>query len=518
MSDTTKFIEAINAGYTFSAGSITLGGAVLDGSVVKGTFVKAPLSTMNRHGLIAGATGTGKTKTLQKVVEELSKNGVPTLIMDIKGDLSGISQPGVENPKITDRHTKIGLPWTTAALPVEFVTISGEKGARMRATLTEFGPVLFSKILELNDTQGGVVSLIFKYCDDNKLPLLDLKDFKQAVQYVTNEGKDEVEKDYGSISTASTGTIIRKIIELEQQGAELIFGEKSFEIEDLIRTKDGKGYVNVLRLTDMQTKPKLFSTFMMSLLGELYEKLPEEGDVIKPKLCIFIDEAHLMFDQASQTLLNQMETIIKLIRSKGVGIYFITQNPMDIPASILGQLGLKIQHALRAFTAIDRKAIKVASQNYPLTDFYTVDELLTTLGMGEAIITVLNEKGNPTPLVHCMMCAPETRMDTITDGELDAIVSKSEIASKYNEVIDRDSASEMLKRKIETAAQQTQTNQPTEQSNNQKTQESPSESKKDDSNFIEDLSKNTMVRQVGKSLVTEVTRGIFGMLGIKMKR
>ncbi|HAH54788.1 MAG TPA: ATPase, partial [Flavobacterium sp.] len=312
-----------------------------------------------------------------------------------------------------------------------------------------FGPVLFSRILDLNDTQAGVISVIFKYCDDNKMPLLDLKDIKKVINYITEEGKAEIEESYGKISTSTTGTILRKIIELEQQGADLFFGEMSFDIDDLMRfDENGKGYVNIIRLTDIQDKPKLFSTFMLSLLAEIYQQMPEKGDSDQPELVIFIDEAHLIFKEASKTLLEQIETIVKLIRSKGIGVYFITQNPMDVPSGVLAQLGLKIQHALRAFTANDRQAIKQTADNYPTSDFYKTDELLTSLGIGEALVTALNEKGIPTPLAATMMRAPESRMDVLTESEIQEINSKSKLVKKYSEVIDRESAYEMLNEKI----------------------------------------------------------------------
>jgi uncharacterized protein len=510
MSKTAEFIEKVGGGYTPKGDYLVLGAGVYDGEVQKEVVVKAPLATINRHGLIAGATGTGKTKTLQRFAEGLSEKGCPVLLMDIKGDVSGISQPGSTNEKISDRHSKIGIEWNSHQYPVEFLTISEEKGTRMRATVSEFGPVLFSKILDLNDTQSSVVSLVFKYCDDNNLPLLDLEDFKKALQYLVNEGKEEAQAKYGSISETSVGTIMRKVIDLEAQDAAVLFGERSFEVEDLVRKdSNGKGYINVLRLTDMQTKPKLFSTFMMCLLAEVYEKFPEEGDVEKPKLTIFIDEAHLIFETASSALLDQIETIIKLIRSKGVGIYFITQNPVDVPPSILGQLGLKVQHALRAFTANDRKAIKLASENFPITEFYQIDEVLTTLGMGEAFVTVLDEKGNPTPLVHTMLCAPQSRMDTITPQELDSSVSQSGISAKYNEVINRESALELLTKKIESAKATTQ-----QETQEQQPAEVEQKSKKEDPGFVEGITKNTMVRQVGRAVATEVTRGLLGILGL----
>lgn len=455
MSKKEDFIQQINEGYTSKGESIIIGSALLDGEVFGDAHIKVPLKTLNRHGLIAGATGTGKTKTIQVLSEQLSSFGIPVLMMDIKGDFSGIAKEGEEKPFITERQSKINIPYTTSAFPVELMTLSEQNGVRLRSTVSEFGPVLFSRILDLNNTQSGVISVIFKYCDDNKMPLLDLKDFKKVINYITEEGKDEIEESYGKISTSTTGTILRKIIELEQQGADLFFGEMSFEIDDLMRIdENGKGYVNIIRLTDIQDKPKLFSTFMLSLLAEIYQQMPEKGDADQPELVIFIDEAHLIFKEASKTLLEQIETIVKLIRSKGIGIYFITQNPMDVPSGVLAQLGLKIQHALRAFTANDRQAIKQTADNYPSSDYYKTNELLTSLGIGEAFVTALSEKGTPTPLAATMMRAPMSRMDILTENEIQEINSKSKLVKKYSELIDRESAYEMLNKKIAAVEQE----------------------------------------------------------------
>ncbi len=450
MSKINTFRDHINQGYQTKGEHIILGGAILDGEAVSDTHIKIPLKTLNRHGLIAGATGTGKTKTIQVLSEQMSKNGIPVLMMDIKGDFSGIAQAGEELPFITERHQKITLPYETSGFPVELMTLSEQNGVRLRATVSEFGPVLFSRILDLNDTQSGVVAVIFKFCDDNKMALIDLKDIKKVINYITEEGKSEIEEHYGKISTSTTGTILRKIIELEQQGGDIFFGELSFDINDLMRIdKTGKGYINIIRLTDIQDKPKLFSTFMLSLLAEIYQQMPEQGDAAQPELVIFIDEAHLIFKEASKTLLNQIENIVKLIRSKGIGIYFVTQNPMDVPSGVLAQLGLKIQHALRAFTANDRKAIKMTAENYPLSEYYKTDEVLTNLGIGEALVTVLNEKGTPTPLAATMMRAPMSRMDILSENEISEINSQSKLVKKYSEVIDRESAYEILNRKIQ---------------------------------------------------------------------
>ena len=444
-----RFFNFIQEGNTCKGEFITVGSAMLDGETIKNAFVNIPLKTMNRHGLIAGATGTGKTKSLQVLAENLSDKGIPVLLMDIKGDLSGLAKPSPGHAKIDERHEQIGLDFTPKAFPVEVMSLSEQGGVRLRATISEFGPVLISRILGVTETQAGIISVIFKYCDDNKLPLLDLKDFKKILQYATNEGKDEFQESYGRISTASTGAILRKIIEIEQQGGDLFFGEKSFDTQDLLRINDqGQGYINIIRLTDIQDKPKLFSTFMLSLLAEIYSTFPEQGDTGRPELVIFIDEAHLIFNEASEALLDQIESIVKLIRSKGVGLYFVTQNPTDVPEAVLSQLGLKVQHALRAFTAKDRKAIKLTAQNYPDSEYYDTVDVLTSLGTGEALVSALDEKGRPTPLAATMMRAPMSRMDILTEQELNTLLSESKLVSKYNETIDRESAYEMLQEKI----------------------------------------------------------------------
>jgi len=437
----------------------------------------------------------------------LSDKSIPVVLLDIKGDLSGIAAAGTVNDKITERCQKIGIEYKPTGFPVEMLTLSNEKGVRLRATVSEFGPVLLSKILGLNDTQGGFVSMIFKYCDDNKLPLLDLKDFIKVLQFVSDEGKAEMEKAYGKISTTSTGTILRKVIELQQQGADVFFGEKSFEVDDLMRiSEDGRGMISIIRVTDLQDRPKLFSTFMLQLLAELYATCPEEGDLDKPKLVMFIDEAHLLFQEASQVLLQQIETVIKLIRSKGIGIFFCTQNPMDIPASVLAQLGMKVQHALRAFTAADRKAIKQTAENYPLSEFYKTENELTQIGIGEAFITTLNEKGIPTPLVHTLLCPPRSRMDILTPIEIDAIISKSKLADKYNKTIDSESAYEILTEKLKEAEEKTKQVQQEEQNQKQSTGKA---TVKDKSIFDDPIVKS-MTRTAGNTIV----RSLLGALGL----
>lgn len=518
MSAKENFIQHIADGYTFKSDYITIGTAIYENQPITNAHIKIPLRTLNRHGLIAGATGTGKTKTVQLFAEGLSDKSVPVLLMDIKGDLSGIAAPGVNNAKIEERHSNIGLNYSPKKYPVEFLSLSEEKGVRLRATVSEFGPVLLSKILELSDAQSSMMSMIFKYCDDHQLPLLDLKDLKKTIQFISNEGKEEIEKEYGKISTVSTGTILRKVIELEQQGANKFFGERSFEVEDLLRIdENGNGIISIIRLTDIQDKPKLFSTFMLCLLAEIYQTFPEEGDIDQPKLVIVIDEAHLIFKEASKALLDQIETIIKLIRSKGVGIYFCTQNPTDVPASVLSQLGLKIQHALRAFTAADRKMIKLTSENYPISDYYKTDELLTSLGIGEAAISALNEKGNPTPLSATLLCAPKSRMDILSQQEIDNLISRSDLINKYNQEIDRESAYEILTKKI-SESENLDLKIPKQQTPTYRQPAPRTQTTRKTKSATEKVLDSQLSKQVGRTLVREIARGIFGVLGIGGRR
>lgn len=506
MADSSEFQKVIQQGYTFSGPQFKIGCGMLQGTIVPSSDVIIPLKTMNRHGLIAGATGTGKTKTLQSLAEGLSEAGVPVVLMDIKGDLSGIAAQGIANDKIIERAGKLNLPFKPTAYPVDLLSLSDQQGVRLRATVSEFGPVLLSKILGLNDTQGGIVAVIFKYCDDNKYPLLDLKDFIKVLQYISDAGKDELEKEYGKISTTSTGTIMRKVIELQQQGADVFFGERSFDVDDLMRkSDDGRGMVSIVRVTDLQDRPKLFSTFMLQLLAELYATCPEEGDMDKPKLVMFIDEAHLIFQEANDALLQQIETIVKLIRSKGIGIFFCTQNPMDIPRSVLAQLGLKVQHALRAFTAADRKSIRQTAENYPETQFYDTEDLITQLGIGEALVTILNEKGIPTPLVHCMIRPPQSRMDILTDGEISTLVSQSRLASKYNQPLDNISAFELLTEKLKEAEAL-----PEQQKEKRTRERAETKPAKKEKGFFDDPTIKSMTRTAGNSIV----RSLLGVLGL----
>lgn len=512
--DKNQFLQTLEKSYTFQGDSILVGSAVFGNDYETNIQVKLPLKTFNRHGLIAGATGTGKTKSLQVIVEELSNAGVPVLVMDIKGDLSGLGAPGETNAVVQKREKLIGINWQGIGFPLEFVSISDEPGAKMKATVSEYGPILLSKILNLNENQSGVLSMIFKYCDDRNLPLLDFKDLKSVIKYVQDEGKEDFKKEYGYIQSASAGAITRSIITLEQQNADEIFGEPSFEVYDLIqKNSEGKGIINVLRLTDMQTKPALFSTFMLCLLAEIFEKLPELGDPKKPELVLFIDEAHLIFNNASKSLLDQFEMTIKLIRSKGVGVFFVTQSPTDIPSAILGQLGTKIQHALRAFTAKDRKDIVTASENYPYSEYYKVDELITQLGMGEAMISTLDEKGRPTELVHTLMRPPYSRMDVLTDFEIGQILKSSKLSKKYNVEIDRESAYEILQEKIADINRQEQEAQEEDFGKLRRAEdyERPVTRRREEPSNFEKIMKSPVTR----TIATEITRGILGVLGLR---
>ncbi|MGB0883983.1 MAG: helicase HerA-like domain-containing protein [Flavobacteriales bacterium] len=512
-----SFRNQLEQAYTYKRDFFILGGAMLDKNPVEAAQVKIALKTLNRHGLIAGATGTGKTKTLQVIAEQLSLKGIPSVLMDIKGDLSGLAKPGESNDHIVWRHGAIGTPYKPEGLPVELMSISEEKGLRLRSTVSEFGPVLLSKILSLNDTQSGIIAIIFKYCDDQNLPLLDLKDLRKTLQYISTEGKKALEAEYGLISGRSVSAIMRKIIALEEQGAELFFGEKSFDVNDFARVKEEKGQISIIRLTDIQNKPKLFSTFMLSLLAEIYETFPEQGDSDKPKLCLFIDEAHLVFKEASKELLDQIEIIIKLIRSKGIGIFFCTQNPSDVPEAVLSQLGLKIQHALRAFTAKDRRSIKKTVENYPETEFYPTDQLITELGIGEAFVSALNEKGVPTMLTHTLLRAPISRMDILTPKEINILVKDSKLAKSYEKEIDRESAYEILSKKIEKAQEAERKAELEKEKEKRKLEERKIRARKSTSRsgYRRKSTSEKLFDKFSTQLIRGLSRGILGVLGIK---
>ncbi len=437
------FLDDVRAAFGATEG-ITLGAPMRQGEIDPEPLVRLPLAMLNRHGLVAGATGTGKTRTLQLIAEQLSAAGVPVFIADIKGDLSGLAIPGTPHPKIDERAKATGQPWQPAGFPVEFLSLTGARGAQLRATVASFGPLLLARVLGLNETQSSVLAMVFKYCDDHGLLLLDLGDLRAVLQYLTGEGADEL-KDYGGMSRQTVGVLLRELVELEQQGAAAFFGEPQFDLDDLLLLdRDGRGVISVLELGDCQDRPALFSTFMMWMLARLYLDLPEVGDLPKPKLVFFLDEAHLLFDGASKAFREEVEKIIRLIRSKGVGVFFCTQSPRDVPPDILGQLGNRVQHALRAFTPDDEKAMRAAARTFPKTPWYDVEELLTTVGTGQAIITVLTPKGNPTPPFATHLLAPSASMQPLDEAELARRVGLSPQVRRYAQAIDRDSARERL--------------------------------------------------------------------------
>ncbi len=442
---TQQFIDKISSSYSPKGACIQLGSGILNGEVVTDAKVNLALKMMNRHGLIAGATGTGKTRTLQLMAEQLSDAGVPVLMLDVKGDLSGLAEPGKTNDALIERGQAVGIPFEPASFPIELFSLSGKLGAPMRVTVEDFGPVLLSRILDLNDTQSGVLSAIFKYADDNQLPIVDFSDLKKLLSYLSEgPGAEEIKADYGKISAASASTILRKIVAIEQQGLEHIFGEKEFEINDLFGKVDGKGVITLLNISDIQDQPILFSTFLLSLLAQLFKQLPEVGDLEKPKLVFFFDEAHLLFNGASKAFLTQIEQIVRLIRSKGIGVFFCTQAATDIPESVLGQLGNRIQHALRAFTPNDAENLRKTVKTYPTSEFYEIDKVLTSLGTGQALVTVLNDKGIPTEVVATHLVPARAVMGPCSSQLYTDLVNGSEYAVKYQERVERRTASEII--------------------------------------------------------------------------
>jgi hypothetical protein len=447
-----KVLDAAHAAFPTAANAVTLGAIVHNGECEPTPIVSIPIPMMNRHGLIAGATGTGKTRTLQLIAEQLSQAGVPVFVADIKGDISGLGANGASNDRITTRAKETGYDWKPSAFPVEFLSLSGTKGAQLRATVSSFGPLLLSRVLGLNETQSSVLSLVFKFCDDKGLLLLDFPDLRAVLQYLTTDGAEEL-KSYGGMSKQTVGVLLREMVKLEQQGAETFFGEPQFDIHNLMQMeRDGRGLISILELQDLQDKPDLFSTFMLWMLATLYHELPEVGDIDKPKLVFFFDEAHLIFDGASKELLDQIQQVVRLIRSKGVGVFFITQSPKDIHEDVLAQLGHRVQHALRAFTPDDDKALRAAARTFPKTPFYDVEETLTTLGIGEAFITVLSPKGVPTPPFATRLIPPSSSMAPLPDAELAQRVSTSPQVREYAQPIDRDSARERLAARVAPAA------------------------------------------------------------------
>ena len=500
------FEKIMTEGYAFDGPSLFLGAPLLEGKVASIARVQVPLAMMNRHGLIAGATGTGKTKTLQVLAGQLSSAGVPVFVADLKGDLSGLAAPGVSDTKIETRAKAVGVPFEPEGYPVEFLSLTGKRGIPLRATVSSFGPLLLARALGLNETQQSVFSLVFKYCDDKKLLLLDLADLKAVLKHLEGAGAAEL-ADYGGMSKATVGVLLRRITELEQQGAESFFGEPEFEVEDLIRVDErGKGIVSVLELTDVQDRPALFSTFMMWLLASLYRELPEVGDPERPKLVFFFDEAHLLFEEASRAFLAQVEQVVRLIRSKGVGVFFVTQTPKDVPPDVLAQLGHRIQHAVRAFTPDDEKALRATANTFPRSPFYDIPKTLTSLGIGEALITVLSPRGTPTPVAATLLPPPLSLMGPIPPQALDEQVKRSSLIAEYAMPVDRESAREQLEARAGGDAESAAA--------------APSTAGR---RARADAEPRTVAEQIGKALGSpaartisrELVRGLFGVLGIR---
>jgi uncharacterized protein len=496
----SDFSDAIAGAYKAEGPVIDLGRGVHDGKLEQDAVVQVPLAMMNRHGLVAGATGTGKTKTLQGIAEQLSAQGVPVFVADVKGDVSGLSVAGEAGAVAEKRMTDLGLPFAPAAFPTEFLSLGGiGPGVPVRATVSDFGPRLLAKILKANDTQEQSLELVFHYADSKSLPLLDLADLRALLTFLdSDQGKAELE-GIGGLAKATVGVLLRALVGLEDGGGNELFGEPQLDIGDLLRTApDGRGVISVLELPAVQEKPELWSTALMWLVAELFETLPEAGDLPKPKLVFFLDEAHLLFDGATDAFVQSVEQTVRLIRSKGVGVFFVTQTPKDLPESVLAQLGNRIQHALRAFTPDDAKALKATVSTFPKSDFYDMEELLTQMGIGEAAVTILSETGVPTPVVHTRLRAPASRMAPADD--VDGAAKASPLYARYGTRTEAQSAREMLAARVEEAAEP-DAPAPARREKAPAPQESTAEKVGD---FLSS-------RQ-GKTLQRQVVRGIFGML------
>lgn len=510
---TQPFIDKITASYSPKGPFIQLGSGILNGEVVTDAKVNLALKMMNRHGLIAGATGTGKTRTLQLMAEQLSDAGVPVLMLDVKGDLSGLAEPGKTNDALIERGNAVGIPFEPSSFPIELFSLSGKLGAPMRVTVEDFGPVLLSRILDLNDTQSGVLSAIFKYADDNQLPIVDFQDLKKLLSYLSEgPGAEEIKADYGKISSASASTILRKIVAIEQQGLEHIFGEKEFDINDLFGKVDGKGVITLLNISDIQDQPLLFSTFLLSLLAQLFKHLPEVGDLDKPKLVFFFDEAHLLFNDASKAFLTQIEQIVRLIRSKGIGVFFCTQAATDIPESVLGQLGNRVQHALRAFTPNDAENLRKTVKTYPRSDFYEIDKILTSLGTGQALVTVLNDKGIPTEVVATHLVPARAVMGPCSPQLYTELVNGSDYASKYQERVERRTAAEIIDERMAQFEQQKATEAARkEQAKASKSRSSSSSRRQTPLEAAQNQASRTLARE-GSKLLGKIATGILNAI------
>jgi uncharacterized protein len=495
--------QKIAAGYAVGGQALELGTVVIDDKTDPTAQIRIPLATVNRHGLIAGATGTGKTKTLQVIAEQLSEAGVPVLMADVKGDLSGLSRPGESNDKITQRAKEIGDDWQPSGFPVEFLSL-GTKGigVPVRATIASFGPILLSKVLGLNSTQESTLGLIFKWANDQKLELLNLADLREVISYLTSdEGKVEL-KTLGGVSAPTAGVILRALVNLEGEGGDTFFGEPELDPNDLLAVNGGHGRISLIELGDQATRPVLFSTFLMWVLSTLFKSLPEVGDIDKPKLVFFFDEAHLLFADASKAFLDQVEQTVKLIRSRGVGVFFCTQLPTDIPNSVLSQLGARIQYALRAFTPDDQQALSKTVRTYPKTDVYDLASALTSLGIGEAIVTVLSERGAPTPVAWTRLRPPRSSMAAIGNDAISSAAKSSPLEQKYGTTVDRESAYEKLQAK-KAEAEKAAADQPAETGKN-----APEAAKKPGwfSRFVNSRGFQTFLKALG----TEIIRNMFG--------
>jgi DNA helicase HerA-like ATPase len=447
------FKAEMAAGYTFNEPVIALGVPMLGTELLPEVHVSVPLSRVNRHGLIAGATGTGKTKTLQLFAGQLSAAGVPVFAVDVKGDLSGIGAPGnAADPKVLERCTQMGWTFAAAGHPIQVLSLSGNVGGHVRASVSSFGPLLMGKVLDLNETQVSVLSMVFHYCDQNQLPLLDLADLRTTLKYLGSDDGKAILEDLGGIAPATLGVILRAIVTLEQDGSSVFFGEPEFDVNDMLAiTPDGKGVISLLEVADIMDKPRLYATFVLWMLARLYTALPEVGDLPKPKLAFFFDEAHLLFKDASTALLDQVERTARLIRSKGVGVYFVTQAPQDVPSPILAQLGNRVQHALRAFTPDDADALRKTARTFPVTSYYDVERTITSLGIGEALVTVLSPRGVPTPLAATRLLPPDSRMAPLSPDELTALAAASPLTLKYGTTVDPQSAHEIITARLAAA-------------------------------------------------------------------
>ncbi|GEM33584.1 ATPase [Nocardia neocaledoniensis NBRC 108232] len=496
----------IAAGYAFDGPALELGTVMVGGAADPAARVRIPLRMMNRHGLVAGATGTGKTKTLQGIAEHLSRAGVPVVMADIKGDLSGLSEPGADNDKIRARAAETGATdWAPRSYPTEFVSLgTGGIGVPIRATITSFGPILLSKVLGLNDTQESTLGLIFHWADQRGLALLDLKDLRAVITHLTSpEGKEDL-KGIGGVSAQTAGVILRALVNLEAEGGDTFFGEPELDPADLLRTAGGQGVITLFELGQQAARPVLFSTFLMWVLADLFQTLPEEGDLDKPKLVFIFDEAHLLFAEASKAFLQQVEQTVKLIRSKGVGVFFCTQLPTDIPNPVLSQLGARVQHALRAFTPDDQKALSKTVRTYPKSAVYDLEEALTSLGTGEAIVTVLSEKGAPTPVAWTRIAPPSSLMDTIGDDAIKSKALSSPLQGKYGQSVDRESAYEMLLASVAAAEPEPAAPQ----------SPGPAQAQREEDSAAERIMKNPAVKSFLRSAASaagrEISRSLFG--------